>query len=73
MNPSEIWRFVKSHTLQFEKEIFDKALKTVKNPSKTFTKTAAINIQDCPGFNQDKVIQQQAVNLGNYIIQVTIM
>ena len=70
MKPSEIWQFVKIHTSEFEQEMRNRARKTVKTPSSAYRKTAAINVQECPGFDQHKVIQQHAENLGNYIIQV---
>lgn len=70
MKPSEIWQFVKIHTPEFERDMRLKSQKTVKTPSRAYRKTAAINIQEAPGFDQNKVIQQQAENLGNYIIQV---
>ena len=70
MKPAEIWQFVKNHTPDFEQELRRKAKLTIKNPCSAYRKTAAINIQDRPGFDQDKIIQKQAENLGNYIIQV---
>ena len=70
MKPSEIWQFVKIHTPEFEQDIRRKSQKTVKSPNSAYRKTAAINIQTAPGFDQHKVIQKQAENLGNYIIQV---
>ena len=70
MKPAEIWQFVKSHTQEFEQEMRSKAKRTIKNPSSAYRKTAEINIQNRPGFDQDKVIQKHAENLGNYIIQV---
>ena len=70
MKPSEIWQFVKIHTMEFEQEMRSKAKRTVKSPSSAYRKTAAINIQDAPGFDQHKVIQRQAEALGDYIIQV---
>jgi len=70
MKPAEIWQFVKNHTQEFEQELRNKTKKTIKSPSPAYRKTAAINLQERPGFDQDKVIQKHAENLGNYIIQV---
>ena len=70
MKHSEIWRFVKNHTLEFEHEIRKKAKKTIDNPNRAYRKTAAINLQKLPGFDQHKVIQHCTEQLGNYIIQV---
>ena len=70
MKPSEIWQFVKIHTSEFEQDLRRWAKKTVKTPNSAYRKTAAINIQEMPGFDQHKVIQKQAEKLGNYIIQV---
>ena len=73
MKQSEIWQFVKLHTQQFEQEKRLKATKTVKNPCAAYKKTAAINLQSRPGFDQDKVIQERTLQLGNYIIQVELI
>ena len=70
MKPAEIWKFVKNHTQEFEQDLRSKAKKTIKQPSSAYRKTAAINMQDRPGFDQDKVVQQHAEHLGNYIIKV---
>ena len=53
-------------------EIRNKSKRTVKQPSRAYRKTAAINLQSQPGFDQHKVIQARTLELGNYIIQVTI-
>ena len=71
MKPAECEQFVRSHTVQFETELQKKLKKSVSFPSASFEKTAAINLQRRRNFDQDAVIQQQAVNLGNYIVQVS--
>ena len=70
MKPAECEQFVRSHTVQFEMELQKKLKKTVSFPSRSFEKTAAINLQGRNNFDQDAVIQQKAEDLGNYIIEV---
>ena len=70
MKPDECEQFVRSHTVEFEMELQKKLKKTISFPSKSFEKTAAINLQRRRNFDQDAVIQQQAKNLVDYIVQV---
>ena len=70
MKPADCEQFVRSHTVQFEMELQKKLKKTVSFPTATFAKTAAINLQRRRNFDQDAVIQKQAENLANYIIEV---
>ena len=68
MKPWEIDRFVRTHTVQFEAELNQKAKLTVKDPSPAYERTAEINIQHRRGFNQDAVIFQRTEALANYIV-----
>ena len=70
MRKTEIENFIKAHTRQFEKELRQRAKKTVRQPSTTFAKTAAINIQKKRGFDQNEVIQSEAKKLTDYIVEV---
>ena len=70
MKQEELIRFVKSHTLDFERELYDLSKQTVSFPRTSFARTAACNVQRKRDFDQDAVIQQQWQNLVDYIVQV---
>ena len=74
MRKTEIDQFVRTHTVEFETELVQKAKRTVASPSPSFAKTAAINLmrrRRGPVFDQDQIIQQQVEKLALYIISVS--
>lgn len=70
MKKDEILTFIKSHTLEFEKELRDREKRVNWFPRPGFQRTAACNVQKKRDFDQDQVIQQQWQNLTDYIVEV---
>ena len=63
--------FIKAHTMDFEKELWQREKRTNWFPRPGFERTAACNVQKSRNFDQDAVIQQQWQNLVDYIVQVS--
>ena len=75
MRKTEIDAFIKKHTFEFESMVRkrDKQKVSEKQSRPSFNRTAACNIQRRRDFDQDAVIQQQWLNLVDYIVEVIIM
>ena len=71
MKKDEILNFIKSHTLEFEKELREREKRVNWFPRPGFERTAACNVQKKRDFDQDLVIQDKWQNLTDYIVQVT--
>ena len=70
MRKAEIDAFIKKHTFEFERMIRLRERKKVSFPRLGFKRTAACNIQRRMDFDQNQVIQQQWLNLVDYIVEV---
>ena len=73
MKRDEILNFIKSHTLDFEKELRQREKRVNWFPRPGFERTAACNVQKQRNFDQDKIIQQQWQNLTDYIVKVFVV
>ena len=70
MRKAEIDAFIKKHTFDFESMVRKRENEKVSFPRPGYKRTAACNIQRRCDFDQDAVIQQQWLNLVDYIIEV---
>ena len=70
MRKAEIDAFIKKHTFEFESMIRAREKQKVSFPRSGFHRTAACNIQRRRDFDQDAIIQQQWINLVDYIVDV---
>ena len=74
MRKAEIDAFIKKHTFEFENMVRkrDKQKVSEKQSRPNFKRTAACNVQRRRDFDQDAVIQQQWINIVDYIVDVSI-
>ena len=68
MKKSEIEEFVKKHTIEFEKELWEKEKRVIGCPKFSFERTAAINLQRKRSFDQNAVIQQKIEELAEFYL-----
>ena len=73
MQKTEIERFIKKHTMEFELELLQMQKRVTQQPNGGYAPTAALNLQHLPYFDQHKIVQEKWENLVDYVINVSII